>query len=184
MNSQTEHACITCVQIRKECSQNPRCPQHRLCVLLGIALLIWLWTFYKWNLPVCPCYSLLLFSMTVVRCFHAALWIVDCHSRCCLVFIPFIHRVSSVHGRFGSFQIWALINKLMCIFLYVHFDTDEFILRSENSDVVWFTFPGAFIRGVNYAWESTMGQAPLQSWADSWEQEEQSLVRGEPRSRG
>lgn len=57
------------------------------------------------------------------------------------MFIPFIHRVSSsVHGHFGSFQIWALINKLRRIFLYVHLDTDGFILRSENSDVVLICF--------------------------------------------
>lgn len=70
------------------------------------------------------------------------------------MFIPFIHRVSSsVHGHFGSFQIWAPINKLMRIFLYVHLDTDGFILRSKNSDVVLIYFS----RGIHSWSKSCLG---------------------------
>lgn len=70
-------------------------------------------------LPCCP-----------VNCRPVIPDVVEC------LFLLFLRVSSSVHGHFGSFQIWAPINKLMRIFLYVHLDTDGFILRSKNSDVV------------------------------------------------
>ena len=84
----------------------------------------------------CSCSARWLWDASTLSCELQAY-----HSQCCLVFIPFIHSVyPSVHGHFGSFEILALINKPMWIFLYVHFDTDGFILRSESSDVVLIYF--------------------------------------------